>query len=440
MDGHKDFLGEEESARQKRREHDRVSAGAGGLVSLLALIYQALFKEATTGAFAKFSAVIGSARAWIIALIIGAVAFCILKIYLFYKACCQEAIFDKWRCFKVTARHYTNISMVHPYLLLSVACYSSTLLFFFWVLSKQYKSSFPVYMFIATATTLNMLSILLYRKIIQFARISQGDLGQVLLKKTHPGIKWKKAGTANPNELINKKLLELKNVNLICIAAVHFSHLMKSVEYLKIIGENNPNAKIYYMPQFPYSWHILERAAELEYFYRGGYRDPLLHGIYNAREHLKAEVMLRHNPVEFRLTAWVKFVQSENNKQLQSKNQNVKEEIQFNKIDFGGFFVQQYIHGQEGYEGSYLNVDQNEWCGALIYMINWFFDDWKNNCSPIKFEEVLEERNYMLRVAEGIGLTQRKVNSLMDAGKLETYLQDNDALKELYLGIEKGEL
>lgn len=440
MEGQKDFLGEEESARQQRLKHDRLSAGVGGGVFFITLIIQTLFSKAAVEFLDKLSAVFGSMRAWIIAALIGVVVFCILKIYLFFSACCKDSVFSRWRSLKITARHYMRVSVAHPYLLLSVGCYSSMLAVFFWILSKQNGKPFPVCMFIITAAALNLSAILLYKSILRFARTSQSNLGQVLLKKTHPGIKWKKTGTLNPNKLINDKLLTLKDVDLICVAAVHFSHLMRNVELLKTIRTNNPKAAIYYMPQFSYSWHILERAAELEYFYRKGYLGPLIRAIYNACEHLKANVMLRHNPAEFRLTAWVKFIHGENNKSPRNDVDNMAAGIQPAEIEWGGFFAQQYIYGQEGYESPYLSVSQDEWCGALAYLIGWFFENWRDNCSPIQIAEVVKKEEYMSRVAKDIGYPQRKINRLRNTGDLAVHLENNDNLKELYIGIGKGDL
>ena len=438
MESQRDYLGEEEYAKQQRQKNDQLSAGAGGGAFLITLIIETSLSKVATEFMDKLSATVGNIRAWIIAAIIGVATFCVLKIYMFFRACCRDTVFSKGHCLKITVRHYIRISRMHPYLLLSIACYTSIVAVFFWVLSKQNGKHFPADIFIITAILLNLLVIFLYNGILHFARTSQCDLGQVLLKKTHPGIKWEKAEALNPNKLINEKLLALKNVDLICVAAIHSSHLMRDPECLKTIRANNPQADIYYMPQFPYSWHILERAAELEYSYRKGYRGPLIHAIFNACKHLKANVMVRHNPAEFRLTIWAKFIHGEKN--ILSPKSDDLCKIQPSNIECGGFFTQQYVHGQEGYEGPYLNVSQEEWCGALICLIRWFFDNWKNNCSPISFADLIKEEQYMLRVAKSIGLSQHKINNLRGTGGLASYLQENDVLKEFYLGIEQGDL
>jgi hypothetical protein len=432
MEDQQGYVGEENAAREQRQRHDRLSAEIGGLGFLIGIVIQALISIAVD----KSIAILGGMRAWIIAGLTGVALFGAVKIYLFFKACCRDTVFSKWRCFKITISHYRKCIFAHPHLLISVVCYSSVLGSFFWILSYKNARSFPVCIFIIAVFALTLVAGILYRLILRFARISQSDLGQVLLKKTHPSIRWETSGEINPNRKITEILLNLQGVDLICISAVHFSHLMRSQERLKTIRDNNPNADIYFMPQFPYSWHILERAAELEYFYRRAYLAPLVHGIFNACKHLKTHVMLRHNPAEFRLTIWVKY-----NKNNRSNTIRIPEAgILPAQIENGGFFAQQYIHGQEGYESPYLNVSKEEWSGALTYLTNWFFENWRNNCSPIRMEDVVSNEQYMLRVAKDIGLSQRKINHLRGSGNLRHYLENNDNLKELYLAIENGEI
>ncbi len=438
MERQSEFYGEEENARRQRREHHILSVGVGGAATLVTMLFRVLFGTAAGKIFNRLSAELGNERAWIIAGLVGVSTFCIVKMYLFFKSCRRDAILGILCCLKVTIKHYARISIQHPYFLLLIVCNSSVIAILLKILSKQNANPFPVCTFIITAAPMNLIALFLYKGILGFARISQSDLGQVLLKEIHPGIKWETTWAVNPNRQITEKLLALKNVDLVCIAAVHFSHLMRYPENLKKIKSNNPSAGIYFMPAFPYSWHVLERAAELEYPFRKAYLGPLVRGIHNACKYLEANVRLRHNPAEFRLTLWAKLAENSNNHQRPEKLRETCKHP--TDIKYGGFFAQQYVHAKEGYESPYLNVDNGEWCGALLYLINWFFENWEDNCSPIQPTELAKEEKSLLRVSKDIGISRHKRNRLRDSGDLATYLQKEECLKELYLGIENGNL
>jgi len=247
----------------------------------------------------------------------------------------------------------------------------------------------------------------------------------------------------NPNFMINQKLLSLKDVDLICIAAVHFSHLMRNRETLSTIRSNNLNTAIYFMPHFPYSKNILERAAELEYPFRSCYLGPLVRGVHNARNFLGAEVRFRHEPAYFRLALWAKLKAAlTGDPSGRSGPLNLEqfspEEIA-DGVEEGGFFVQQYIHGQEGFESRYINVTGSEWGAALKYFVHWFFYRWGRATSTI-MSEVLQNENYQRIIASDLDIRLKQINSLAGQRRLDSHLENIRPLQELYVGIERGDI
>lgn len=224
-----DFLGEESGIKQQqaRRRHDIISAGAGGVALIIVFIIQAGIGAVTSKSLEKTLDNLTTSLTLTLAIIAGATVFFCFKVFIFFMACCNESMFDWNRSLKVTLMHYRNVFLGHPIYLLSMFYFVLINYFVLSHLCIKHVEPFYVWPFGLTSLLICLFVTIFYRWTLTFARKYHQDLPSLVLKEIFPGIKWKKAGMPNPNLMISQKLLSLKDVDLICIAAVHFSHLMQ---------------------------------------------------------------------------------------------------------------------------------------------------------------------------------------------------------------------
>ncbi len=315
-----------------------------------------------------------------------------------------------------------------------------------------------------------LLVLALYMFLDMQSRKNQGVLPYLILDMYGHKEKCSTVVGEEINTQIADCLLSLDDVDVICIAAVHFWHLTEHKDKLKKIRLNNPRARIYFMPQFPLTWHSRERAAELDYVdYEAGYfRRPGL-SVYNSLNSLKANVRFKHNPAYFRLALWAKFKPSMQRNEHPAAAESPElstdnwekffgdgcfdtrpvalwEKELLDCLVSGSSFVQQYIHGKHGYESTHEWLDLKDYAKRYANLFVWFFSHWQDRSSPTTMAELSQDRKGLANVAKSLKRLRppllHPLCAILRTGsedELRTRIQsDEPQLRRLYDIIKSG--
>lgn len=418
----------------KRDRNDNLCVVIGLLSVLVIVVAKAIAGRYAADSFDWLVSQIGWIQAVFAALGIGAVTFVLSKVAFFFYACDFSLA--------VTLRHYAGIlwraRLIGLYTVLSWAAVGIILL----AVAHFYDIQFPVDAFLFSALCLGFLSLGAHALSGYFAKKSLAVLEYSIVDRCYPGARTRKEAVTDVNRNLREMLLGLKGVDLICLSSIHCAHLLEDHEALRIIRNNNPDAHIYCMLQFPFAWHIRERAAELEYYHTREYVHRLVQGVANATRELKhkdlpANVRLRHYPASFRLAIWATRCKPSEQAQdlVLARETDLGLEDWSAVIETGGAFVQLYNPGQEGYLSPYVHIDSGDWRRAHLEILCWFFEEWEKT-SPISWKQLKEHPQSQGMIARSMHFLRPKmVDKVERRGELWHYLSNDAKLVRFYADI-----
>ncbi len=430
-----DFLGEEQEGKFKNRDSMCEGFGIAGIV--LALVGRFLFNCFATDSVTALSHTVGTLRTYIVMLASGVALFFLARLWMFTKRCLtvKFEFSDLWSVIIVVLKHYQSMLIGNWLMLLLIVSSWSITFAMIWAifLWEAKKVSLPICT--VSGAIVGFLVFSCYYLSRVYEREHFGVIGYRVLGRCRPNVAMEMVD-ADVNKLINESLCEIQNVDFIYLAAVHFNHLLKQNEILSSIRKNNPDARICYMPQFPFDWRILERSAQLDYDFKKAYFKCLVHAAYNAKKYLNAEIKFRHGAPDFRLAIWGTFRDKKSKLNYETiKNGNFYDIAKL--IKSGGGYIQQYVNGKEGWQSSYLDLSAWKWLDAYIYLVTWFVAEFEHG-TPVTLKELQVNINSQKRVAEDLRI--RKIDKLADRDLLFTKLSQMKKLQFLYNGITSGHI
>ena len=258
---------------------------------------QVYIKQIGTDLLIVFKKTGSPAEAYVICFIIAGMVFTLSKIFLFFWHCCRSCHILKNSVYplRITVEHYARIITDYMFLLsaqlLLGAIAVGTVHVVSYMVSGQvsasggYTGKTPISKIVHVSyctdvivfAGFSILPLVSYFFIKRHFNDHPEYFGHCMLQETHnESLSKPEPYPHSPDEIIREKLKTLKDCDFIFIAAIHNHHILGDETLPKEISASNPNACIMFLPQWPFSWHMIERCVELKQMYRTEYYSEIL--------------------------------------------------------------------------------------------------------------------------------------------------------------------